>query len=359
MARSAALNPASMPFFPGGLRNSDDDTVGTVLGFVHDRDRSSISLASSDYRSARSSPSPPQLRNGLHTSPASQYHSPTLRYNDDRKSYPNLETRGAREGSMLATLGTLPESEDTLPTDEPEPLTATPPTAFLASSASPMSSQDSVSRSTTGADQSLQGFESQLKTSAVIHDILDRLIRTEQNQARIQAELDNLDRKLSLFIERALGGSMQPEFKDPFATSTTPSLSRPRPSMGNIAPNQPDISSQLNTLTTSVEQLLAIQTSQLQANPLEARSNSVIGLTHPDIAPNQTMPLSGLPLGLSARADARIRQPAPPQRTWSVGDVGMRSPDQARNDPLRDKRRSVVRRESSGVGSLCQVISAF
>jgi translation initiation factor 4A len=229
------------------------------------------------------------------------------------------------------------------------------------------------------------GFDAQLKTSPFMHDLVDRLVHCEYSTRDIQRDLNDIQRKVNLLLERALTTNTQqpgqPEFKDPFATTNGntlgPSLSQPRPSIGNIAPNQhapliedmPTITQRLNALTTSVGQLLALQTQQMQqtAHPLEAR-NSIIGLGPPqDIAPNQLVspptlsPPSLMGHTLSNRPDLRPaprQQPNTPMRTWSSGtlDMPIRASESAmsKQEPIvRDKsRRSVsglLRRDSSGV----------
>jgi translation initiation factor 4A len=235
-------------------------------------------------------------------------------------------------------------------------------------------------------DQQSQSFELQLKASPMMHDILDRLVRSEYTTREIQRDLGDINRKVNLLVERALGvNNSQLEFKDPFdANSTSSNLIRHRPSIGNIAPNQAantddisSISQRLNTLTSSVGQLLALQTQQLQHQQTsisDGRSNSVISLNPPqlDLAPNQIMPPSGVgnvPMlghGLPNRPDLRARHPNPPLRTWSAGtlDLPMRPPEQGigrQEAILRDKRRSVsglLRRDSSGVSYIRKISPA-
>ncbi|PPQ79556.1 hypothetical protein CVT25_003438 [Psilocybe cyanescens] len=425
MARSAALNPASMPFFPGGFRGNDDER-GNSVGFgqhiFREQDRSSLSFqpsAPSEYRSVRSSPSPAEGKSQEprhQSSPGpreNQRQSPTIRQTDAGKPYPAVEARLNREGSMLATLGTLPEREDSQSPEQdeedqaPESGHKTPGSSFYTmpqhqqqhglehtpslpfalnnnlgsisgiayTSSSPVSSLDSNSRVTSAADLQAQNFEAQLKASPLIHDILDRLVRCEYNTREIQRDLGDINRKVNLLVERALGVNSQPEFNNPFASNSTPlAVNKHRPSVGNIAPNQAanadditSISQRLNTLTSSVGQLLALQTQQMQqTNVSEGRNGSVISLNTPqmELAPNQILPpsvntASMLGHGLPNRPDLRPapRQPNPPMRTWSAGnlDLPVRPSDQSlgRQDAiLRDKRRSVsslLRRDSSGV----------
>ena len=414
MARSATLNPASMPFFPGALRGSDEEG-GIARGIVQHafHDRASVSLQStspSDYRSIRSSPSPPRgpEESRYQPSPVQRdANSPTFRHNDASKSYPAIETRPIREASMLGTLGTLLEGETSPSLAEPDTIDAgthTPGSSFSSlqhmrerispppnlagmngpaaimgvayTSSSPVSSQNSSTRFTPAiVDSQSQSFEAQLKASPMMHDILDRLVRCEYTTREIQRDLGDINRKVNLLVERALGvNNCQPEFKDPFDTNSNSSnVIKHRPSVGNIAPNQAantddisSISQRLNTLTSSVGQLLALQTQQLQHQQCtisDGRNNSVISLNPPqlDLAPNQIMPpTSNAPIlghSLPNRPDLRVRHPNPPLRTWSAGtlDLPMRPPEQGigrQEAILRDKRRSVsglLRRDSSGV----------
>lgn len=417
MARSVALNPASTPFFPGSLRASDADSP-ILMGLGRQQDRSSLSVSPPEYHSAKSSPCPsvgPADGVRYQTSPApfdSSRQSPPFRQLDGSRS---IDSRGLRENSLLSTLDTLPEADDNqengVPASEEasgaktpnsfmasgqQPLgRGTPPfavafhnfsvggTGFQRSSASPVSSLGSASQiagSTSTTDGMASSFDSKLKTSPFMHEILDRLVRCEYSTREIQRDLGTIHTKVNLLLERTLAANpqphIQPEFKDPFASgSSTAGLTQPRPSVSSIAPNQhvppvedmPMITQRLNALTTSVGQLLALQTQQMQQHtnhPLEIR-NSIMGLgPTQDVAPNQILAqptLSSPSLighALSNRPDLRPsprQQTNPPSRAWS-GDIPMRTSESAisRQEPmLRDKsRRSVsglLRRDSSGV----------
>lgn len=388
----------------------------------HDRNSmSSLSISPSEYRSVRSSPSPPgegRDAPGHHPPPDQgewSRQSPTFRQVDASKPYSVVEPR-IREASMLGFLGTLPEGDDNQ--DTPGPMsggngTQTPGASFFSmqqqqsrerlSTPPTVSSQNGpnfhagaftasspVSSLGSGGVDHHMSFEAQLKSSPMIHDILDRLVRCEYSTREVQRELGDMQRKINLLVERSLGASSQPEFKDPFAAPngngngfTSPPLNGPRPSIGNIAPNQPapsddfsTISQRLNTLTSSVGQLLALQTQQhMQPTNADIRNNSVIGMNAPqgEIAPNQMMPppqmsnSAMLGHGLPQRPDLRPspRPPNPPMRTWSAGtlELPIRSsdPNVGRPGPTsQDKRRSVTglqRRESSGVR--CNILPCF
>lgn len=412
MAKSAALNPASMPFFPGALRASADDDRA-LSGLVtfgqaqHGVDPSVVS----DYLSARSTPSPPsssqEVRQQSPLQPDKDRRSPAIRQSDAVKPYPGIESRVFREGSMVGTLGTLPEKDEG-PYAEDEHIAQSPPSSYrqqqpseqalpvglgslgrslsvaTLSSASPVSlSNDSNSRATPILDP----FEAQLRASPLFHDILDRLVRCELVSREIQRDMSDLNRKVNILIERSVLNNNQPEFKDPFASSPVNPLQQ-RPSMGNIAPNQAastddisSISQRLNTLTSSVGQLLALQTQQIQhqqqqqlnISPAESRS-SIIGLgnTNPqlDISPNHILSPSGLVnaamLSHLPNRPQDIRSASRPQnpsvRMWSSGSLELPvrpGQDLGRQDSmLRDKRRSsgLLRRDSAGVSiinSIC------
>ena len=417
-----------MPFFPGGYRGSEDDG-GNGFGFgqhtFREQDRSSVSshsISPSDYRSIKSSPSPPQARvQEVRHQPSpgpreGQRQSPTIRQSDAGKAYPAIEARIIREGSMLGSLGTLPEGEGTNHEEEDEERmedgghqTPGPGSSFYSSqhqqqaleqpplhpvalshsgrsfsgvtysSASPVSSLDSNNRVILGGMDSTQNFETQLKSSPLFHDILDRLVRCEYTTREIQRDLGDINHKVNLLVERALGGNGQPEFNNPFATSAaSSSILKPRPSAGNIAPNQAantdditSISQRLSTLTSSVGQLLALQTQQMQQTVVPEGRGSVINInTQMDLAPNQGMPPNSSMIGhgLPGRPDPRPspRQPNPPMRTWSAGNLELPArpsiQDLGRQDSLlRDKRRSVsglLRRDSSGVSLIFRVMIA-
>ena len=424
MARSAALNPASMPFFPGGIRPTNDEG-GNGLGWSHadrqqglGRSASTHSIAPTEYRSVKSSPSPRvdhdnegpiRIEPQTPADDGSQG-SPRIRSFDAVKLYPGVETRVTREASMLASLDHLPEGSDSLSSGPaatvahapgpvslvPQPafeLRATPPVPLNSSSrasfhtngafsSSPVSSLDSASHFASSIDHA-QTLESQLTASPMIHDILQRLVHCEYSTREIQRDLGDVHRKVNMLVERSLGMSAMPEFKDPFAPgnaisrhfSPPPPLNGHRPSMGgNIAPNQTlpsddilQISQRLNTLTTSVGQLLALQT-QHHVPPSGLQNPHFRGSLQPDLAPNSV--LSSQPSqppanhhiighGMPTRPDMRSRAPHHPSRTWSAGalELPMRptDPGQGRQDGhLRDKRRSasgVSRRDSSVVRS--------
>lgn len=431
MARSATLNPTSTPFFPGSMRNSEEGGFGFGVPTLREQDGassvSSLSASSVDYRSLKSSPSPPRSQEsgtpGLLPDPRFQLSPPHgVRVPYLHQVEPERQHLfRSREMSKVGSLESLPEADDT-----PNPITydegmqmpgdsspfssalvqqsrsrnATPPVNVLNTtlrsssfhmsgpfpSSSPVSSLGSGSQLASSADVP-NNLEAQLKASPLIHDIIDRLQRCEYNTREIQRDLSDMHRKVNILIERTLGNvtpfnSSQPEFKDPFAPASTgnistPAINIPRGSFNtNIAPNQSppvdditQISQRLNTLTTSVGQLLAFQTQQHIQNATTNLHPAQLGRSTPqmqDMAPNQAFPPSMgsnptiLGHGLLGRQDLRPspRAPNPPLRTWSAGtlDLSMRTESLSplgRLEPVRDKRRSVagimMRRESAGV----------
>ena len=437
MATSAILNPASIPFFPGNSRGSGTNrTMNVAMEYHQDRSSfSSVSIPPSEFQSSKSSPSPSFTRiDGVcySSSPGPLDGPPTVRRVDAGRPYPNIEPRAIKENNMLGTLESLPEADDTqenslsLADNEPgEPGSGirtpssfmspiqqqtrcvrsdVPPAAAALSdssfeigqckSPSPESSLGSTSQvggSNAGNNGTVAAdFDAQLKMSSFMHGLMDRIARCEHSTREIQHELTDIQRKVNILVERALITSpqqpVQPEFKDPFAVTTNgnipgQSIWQPRPSVGNVAPNQQvppiedtqAITQRLNALTTSVGQLLALQTQQMQQTglPHETRS-SIIGLGPPqDITPNQSMmsPTLSLPnlMGqtLSNRLDPKhtTRHASIPLRTWSSGmlDIPNRTsePTMNRQEPiLRDKsRRSVsglLRRDSSGVSVIME-----
>ncbi|KIK65331.1 hypothetical protein GYMLUDRAFT_82590 [Collybiopsis luxurians FD-317 M1] len=418
MARNVALNPASMPFFPGNRSSDDDGLSGLGLAHRHSFQRheqersstSSVSISPTEFRSVKSSPSPPRSEEVTNSSilgrpsppvaAEGSRPSPTFRQVDANRPFPGIEGRIPRESSMLGSLESLPETEDAqitpgpaleltsrglgglgffnLPPGKESLPTPTPPVAINNNnhasygsggftSSSPASSLDSSSQFAPSVDLQSQSFEAQLKASPMIHDLLDRLVRCEFSTREIQRDLGDMHRKVNLLVERSLGANSQPEFKDPFASNNGPAFS-PRPSVANIAPNQPapadditTISQRLNTLTSSVGQLLALQTQQLHTSstitglPLVSSGNAAL-----DVNPLATSAQAMLGHGLPNRSDIRPspRVPNPPMRTWSTGtlDLPVRGSEMNTGRPdnsLRgDKRRSIsglLRRDSAGM----------
>ncbi|KAH9938446.1 uncharacterized protein B0H18DRAFT_1081109 [Fomitopsis serialis] len=411
MNRSPALNPSSTPFFPGGLLANEEDGRGSSLGYRMQSNReqhystsSSLSISPSDYRSIRSSPSPfPDDRDRRSDSAQQQSNAPVEETRNspavgglesDRTYTVTLNERRVSRSMSSNTDGTQDEgltpgpgssngqlsgsSANTPPVlVESGPPKATPFAPFVASS-SPASSLDSGSHFASSADLSTS-FDAQLRASPFISELLDRLLRCEYTSREIQRDLSDVHRKVELLVERTANQNGAPEFGNPFAPNANGSQTLfssgngPRASMGaSIAPNQnapsddiTQISTRLNTLTTSVGQLLALQTQQMQAVNSGLAINSGLqnpmlgaGLPPGDLSANQanaphlqqtnSLLGNGLPSRPEMRGNGRV--PNPPMRTWSAGnlDIPMRSTDSStgplgRQDSMLrvDKRRSV------------------
>ncbi|OJT10499.1 ATP-dependent RNA helicase FAL1 [Trametes pubescens] len=439
-SRSPALNPASTPFFPGAMRLSDEDgNPGLAYRQSISRDQqystsSSFSISPSDYRSVRSSPSPPQDDRPRRSNDAglqvpspgdTSRHSPALRQSESERAFAAYQN-AVRDQNAQQNPEHLADGDET-----PGPLSGpiamngqlsapssfynqmavrsrermnTPPvaqennsvrsTTFMHPqfvSSSPVSSLDSGSHFAPSLEYNTStGFEAQLKSSPLMNDVLDRLARLEMSNREIARDLGDVHRKVDLLVERALnansgmqnsGMNAPIEFKDPFAPAGNPSqgfvnsgLNGPRGSIANIAPNQSPptddintISSRLNTLTTSVGQLLALQTQHIQASNGAMHNAQMLPQTDLSTAlPPILNASASLGHGLPGRPDIRQsqqRMPQPPMRTWSAGtlDLPMRNTDSpagsmGRQDSIfRDKRRSVsglLRRDSLGGESL-------
>jgi len=424
MAKSAALNPASMPFFPGGSRAIDEDdrlSIAFSVSGVHEQDRafmSSVSLSPSDRPSVKSSPSPSsEGLDNVHDAGVRFDKLPSdtdwirrssiVRPMDATKHFPHFDSAVAREPSVSSSLdagsaieepGYSPsENGSSVPLSGPSTLRqSTSPSIgiqnrsrspfsnnLVIASSSPVSSLGSGGGQFSSTMDYSSSFEAQLRASPVINDILERLVRCEVSTREIHRNLNDVHRKVDILLDRSTGFTSQPEFKDPFApsSSSSSSFSAPPSGMarlsisGNLAPNQQpsddiiQISQRLNTLTSSVGQLLALQTQQHMQGVGPTLAGGQLATIGPsqDIPPNQlltpSLPLTGNNLGhtLPNRPEIRAsRTPNPPMRTWSAGslDLPVRPSDnlsalRGSDALLRDKRRSVsglVRRDSAGVG---------
>lgn len=385
-------------------RHNSRDTFGATS-------ISNPSLSPSEYRSVKSSPSPSQTDGAeSRLDRQSEYHSPAELSRHSPANIVQLDAeRGGfavqrqvmRESSMTAILEDGPEGEET-----PGPLTVngsyqhntlyssvmgrvrerlnTPPvnpepnsrsSSFNSvhnnnhiMSSSPASSLDSGSIFSNNIDVNAN-FDAHLRVSPAFHEVLDRLDKHDRNLREIFHSLQDVTRKVDLLVERAfVQANSPPEFSNPFAGNTASSFSPPSMNgfsgprgsiIGNIPPNQPApaddisvISHRLSSLSTSVDQLLAIQ---------QQSQNGAVLTQSPQ--PNDLMAGRGMipqaaamGLGIPGRTGPRL--PAPPARTWSTGnlDIPMRLNEQlpgplGRADPgLRDKRRSIaglLRRDST------------
>lgn len=411
----------------------DEQVEVTGLGFrlpathEHEQTSSSISVSSSEFRSVRSSPSPPpdsdrDMRFARSASRSSSRRSPATPQDDidSLKSVPESEhdvenllsngrapmtdgedtpgpfsmdwMNGVRASSRGSSMHEQPQFSMSVSPHDRRYTSPVAPHAVNArassfnmtfKSSSPVSSAGSASVHTSSVDQLTASFESQIKASPIVNDLLERLSRCEYSNREIQRELGEVHRKVNLLVDRSLGPmTSEPEFKNPFALpsmngrSLTPAGGY-APTSALIPPQTPmvksdditQLSQRLNSLTTSVGQLLALQTQQHMNAVTSAftprQGSSISRQPSIDIAPNQMVtspPLnqaSMLGHGLPNRPELRPspRTPNPPMRTWSAGtlELPMRPSDAtiSRQDlMMRDKRRSVaglMRRDSAGV----------
>lgn len=88
----------------------------------------------------------------------------------------------------------------------------------------------------------LDSFDAQAKASPFVNDLLDRLLRCEYSTKEIQRELGDVTRKLNWLIERSNSAGQSPQA-----------------SVGPVDDVRA-LTQRVNTLTTSVGQLLALQT---------------------------------------------------------------------------------------------------
>ena len=417
MSAHPSLNAASLPFIPGGGAFGPEDVdkgFAAVLNSLNNRERfgtspSTLSVSPSEFRSVKSSPSPPQTDSSeSRLDQPSEYQSqaelsrrssahivqldvergsfvvqrPVMRelsmsaipeHSPDGEETPGPQTNGSYQHNTLYS-SIMGRTRDRLSTP---PVTTEPnsrSSSFVSVhphfvSSSPASSLDSGSIFTSVMDQPLS-FDAQLRAAPAIREVLDRLDKHERALRDFHRTLQDVDRKVNLLINRtvSLAASSPPEFSNPFAATAPASfpptnmngLNSHRGSIvGNIAPNQAApqddisvISHRLNSLTTSVDQLLQ----QVQNGPMMTQSPQPNDL----LSTRGLIPPSNQPMGLGIPGRTGPRLPAPPSRTWSTGnlDIPMRSSEQLsgplnRIDPsLRDKRRSVsglLRRDSTVV----------
>lgn len=218
--------------------------------------------------------------------------------------------------------------------------------------------------SASAADKNL---DTQIKNHPFLHDILDRVIRTEYAQRDLSRELGALSSKINFIAERL----EQADSRRSFSSSPNPGgligTNMPMPPAG-LGPLQAagagdgDISKRLDALTNSVERILMIQ--QNSMNPGGHGNNGPFPGNGPvspggfDGVPNMNMNMNmGIPGGLGPPSRPHSRNPPPPVRTWSAGSLDMplrQDPHLGRPDVLlNQKRRSIVgnlnRRDSTAV----------
>jgi hypothetical protein len=229
---------------------------------------------------------------------------------------------------------------------------------------SPVSSASLPSASSAIAGGIDKALDAQLRNSPFLHDILDRVIRTEYAQRDISRELSALTNKINFLVERL----EPPDSRRSFSSSPIPgvgignNISPLSPLANNVGGREDgDISKRLDALTNSVQQILLIQ----QNNAVTNGNNGPFphnGPLNPPGGPGGFGPMGpdinlGGP-GMMAHPNRPSgRTPHPPVRTWSAGSLDMpprQDPHLTRPDALlNQKRRSVVgnltRRDSSAV----------
>ena len=358
-ARGGPLNPTSLPFFPGGSSHgSESGDLPVGLGFrlprnsEIERSSSSTLLASSDYRSVNSSPSPPGGNPEMHVSLLSKGR-PTafgeaIEALDDDVDEPVISSRhvdemvserlheifadgeetpgplgsqwidgskhNANHLSLSDPLSGVSRSTSTSPfilprTESPYSINvknARIP-SFGFKSLSPVSSASSGALHGPNPELPPSNFEVQLKTSPFIMELLGRLSHYEHRHTDIQRELTELHRKINLLLDRSLGlvGS-EPEFKNPFTQQnlngdqfsssgmlTPVSALSPLQSTTSKSDELNQLSERLDSLTVSVGQMLAFQGQQHSSNPpvglSQSRNNFPSRQGSFDIAPNQVV----------------------------------------------------------------------
>ncbi|KAF8332816.1 uncharacterized protein EI90DRAFT_3122561 [Cantharellus anzutake] len=227
-------------------------------------------------------------------------------------------------------------------------------------------------------------FESQVKASPFVNDLLDRLLRCEYSTKEIQRELGDVTRKVNFLVERALADATPNDPGMPSRNGSIANFSQSRLPGGNALHNQDEIrvlQQRINTLTTSVSQLLALQTQQHMNNVTAIHANGNIGTQNPNnnveqhslsfanvLSPSNAQnvgPVQGVGLAshqvhaLPSRPEVGMvthRNRAPPSRQWSAtsSDLMQRSASDAGlpgfGQLIKDKRKAslgVVRRDST------------
>jgi len=227
-----------------------------------------------------------------------------------------------------------------------------------------------------------QNFDSQIKTSPFLHDILDRVIRTEYAQRDLSRELGVLTSKINFLVERF----EQADSRRSFSASPIPAMGNHNMSISPLGGNglhresigggsgrdDGDISKRLDALTSSVQQILMIQqhghnnggNSGSHHHP-PFHGNGPLSPSSGGPGPNG---FDGMPPNMNMGNGTGImggpnrphgRNPPPPVRTWSAGSLDMPLRGDAhlpRPELLNQKRRSVVgnlnRRDSAAVRAL-------
>lgn len=247
----------------------------------------------------------------------------------------------------------------------------------LASSPVSSTSAPSASSAFIGGLNGDKTFDSQIKTSPFLHDILDRVIRTEYAQRDLAREVGALTNKINFLVERL-------EHADPrrsFSASPIPGMGNHNMNVsplagGGIHQNNlgggggdGDISKRLDALTNSVQQILMIQQhghnnvnnngphqnhSSFHGNGPLSPGGGGPGPGGFDNMPGPNIPLNG-PGGIMGPNRPHSRNPPPPVRTWSAGsldmplrqEVHLSRPDALLNQKRRSVVGNLVRRDSA------------
>lgn len=394
MSRNAALNPASVPFFPGGNAFGDDDLpAGMAYGRREQDPANSRAFAPNpqpEYRTFQSSPSPTadvhdrsrtraDSNNFTRMTPDGNdsRSSPAIRQVRADRGFPGIEMR-AREMSLAGSVESMPEEgSDTLgpmmagnngmrprtgssslrepflggllsrsreslghPHSLANPSSRSPsfhPSQGPILSASPVSSIDSASQAASSGDNT-HTFDAQLQSSPLIRDILDRLVHCEYSTSQIQRDLGDVNRKIDLLLERALApNSGAPEFKDPFSPSNMMGNMGPRASFNApIAPNQQAPPNDMNAINQRLNTLTNSMSHllALQTQGLQSANNSPLSVTS----------------GMSPRPDMSPNNAFPPSTPLFVTrgisrNAGAQTPAQNPNPPLPSRSWSAVNLE--------------
>lgn len=260
----------------------------------------------------------------------------------------------------------------------PTPLQATAGESSRSSSVSqsfppesPASSLEAFGQNTVHLSyESFDILDAQLKKMPFIVDLLDRVARCELATRELSRELGDVQRRVDQLVNQvdrhpashlgSMASTIQPskpEFNNPFAASHAPSNAN-ADQISAVSPHQisptddiSQISQRLNTLTSSVGQLLALQTqqyplgnhgssnsspssggqnvpesrSQLSNNNYRPHRHSEAPMNHPLLGnPSATPSMLGYRLPNRPEARGPSRSPVPPQtRTWSVGNLDL------------------------------------
>ena len=216
------------------------------------------------------------------------------------------------------------------------------PSISRASSRSFSNTSQMFDRSPSSFDlqQPVQNFEAQAKASPFINDLLDRLLRCEYSTKEIHRELSDLSRKVNILVERAISDSNAHQSGNRNGSVGNASFTHSNrgggamsvggtPSAQNGTESIDDVRSlnqRINTLTTSVGQLLALQT-QAHMNTVNASfipSTTVGAQPHSNSGNNGN---AGVGLGiLSPNGNNSLNSPSIVAHVGGMGSNGVVGP---------------------------------